>query len=143
MNIKEYGYTGTREGCVARITAVHRDRFGIAGDFGEGYARLKAGEYYAGDEIFPTAGDFVLIDHIENGDSRILATLPRKTVFTRREPGCAIRAAIAAGELDIERWESYRKLKAEAVDKDELLRRKREWSKGVAKFTKQRKKEIW
>ena len=337
MNIKEYGYTGNREGCVARITAVHRDRFGIAGDFGEGHARLKAGEYYAGDEIFPTAGDFVLIDHIENGDSRILATLPRKTVFTRREPGptpreqavaanfdyvfilqslnhdfnpkrleryltlawqsgatpvilltkadlvddywdhltavervaagvnahvisaktgrglprlnayllpgktvvflgssgvgksslvnalagqgimavseireedskgrhtttrrqllmlpsgamvidtpgmrelgmweisqglgdafadvekhmgrcrfsdcshngepgCAIRAAIAAGELDTERWESYRKLKAEAVDKDELLRRKREWSKGVAKFTKQRKKEIW
>ena len=102
MNIKEYGYTGTQEGCVARITAVHRDRFSIAGDFGEGHARLKAGEYYAGDEIFPTAG-----------------------------------------ELDTERWESYRKLKAEAVDKDELLRRKREWSKGVAKFTKQRKKEIW
>ena len=60
-----------------------------------------------------------------------------------REPGCAIRAAIAAGELDIQRWESYRKLKEEAVDKAEMLRRKNEWSKGVAKFTKQRKKEIW
>ena len=60
-----------------------------------------------------------------------------------REPGCAIKAAIAAGELDIQRWESYRKLKEEAVDKAEMLRRKNEWSKGVAKFTKQRKKEIW
>ena len=59
------------------------------------------------------------------------------------EPGCAIRAAIEAGELDVDRWESYRNLKEEAVDKAELLRRKREWSKGVAKFTKQRKKEIW
>ena len=59
------------------------------------------------------------------------------------EPGCAIKAAIAAGELDISRWESYRKLQEEAVDKDEMLRRKQEWSKGVAKFTKQRKKEIW
>ena len=59
------------------------------------------------------------------------------------EPGCAIRAAIAAGELDIARWESYQKLKDEAIDRDEMLRRKREWSKGVAKFTKQRKKEIW
>ena len=60
-----------------------------------------------------------------------------------REPGCAIRAAIAAGELDVARWESYQKLKEEAVDRDEMLRRKREWSKGVAKFTRDRKKEIW
>ena len=60
-----------------------------------------------------------------------------------REPGCAIRAAIQAGELDSSRWESYQKLKEEAVDKAEMLRRKQEWSKGVAKFTKQRKKEIW
>ena len=337
MNLKDYGYIGEQAGTVARITSVHRDRYGIAGDFGEGYARLKAGEYYTGEEIFPTAGDFVRIDYIENGDSRILATLPRRTVFTRRdpgpipreqavaanfdyvfilqslnhnfnpkrleryltlswqsgavpvilltkadlvedywdyltqvervaagvnthvvsahtgfglnrlgaylqpgktvvflgssgvgksslvnalageeimavsaireddskgrhttthrqlirlqsgvliidtpgmrelgmwdvseglsdafsdvesylgrcrfsdcshnrEPGCAIKAAIAAGELDVQRWESYRKLKEEAVDKAEMLRRKNEWSKGVAKFTKQRKKEIW
>ena len=60
-----------------------------------------------------------------------------------REPGCAIKAAIAAGELDMERWESYQKLKEEAADRDELMRRKHEWSKGVAKFSRQRKKEIW
>ena len=337
MTIYDYGYTGAEIGTLARIISVHRERFGIAGDFGEGYARLKAGEYYAGDEIFPTAGDFVRIDYIENGDSRILATLPRKTVFTRREPGpvpreqavaanfdyvfilqsinhdfnpkrleryltlawqsgatpvilltkadltedywdyltevervasgvnthvvsaktgqglprlnaylqpgktvvflgssgvgksslvnalagkqimavseireddskgrhttthrqllmlpngtmvidtpgmrelgmwevdqglgdaftdvekfmgkcrfsdcrhqrepgCAIRAALEAGELDSGRWESYKKLKEEAVDREEMLRRKRQWSKGVAKFAKDRKKEIW
>ena len=59
------------------------------------------------------------------------------------EPGCAIRCAIAAGELDPMRWESYQKLKEEALSKDELLRRKHEWSKGVAKFTRNRNKEIW
>ena len=59
------------------------------------------------------------------------------------EPGCAIKAAIAAGELDLGRWESYRKLSEEAVDKAEMLRRKNEWHKGLAKFTRQRKKEIW
>ena len=59
------------------------------------------------------------------------------------EPGCAIKAAIASGELDIQRWDSYRKLKEESVDRDEMMRRKNEWAKGVAKFTKQRKKEIW
>ena len=61
----------------------------------------------------------------------------------QREPGCAIRAAIAAGELEVSRWESYQKLKEEAVDKAEMLRRKHEWSKGLSKFTKNRKKEIW
>ena len=61
----------------------------------------------------------------------------------KREPGCAIKAAIAAGELDEARWDSYRKLKEEAVDRDEKMRRKREWSKGVARFSKQKKKEIW
>jgi hypothetical protein len=79
LNIKDYGYIGEQEGTVARVTSVHRERFGIAGDFGEGYARLKAGEYYAGDEIFPTAGDFVRIDYIDNGDSRIISTC-KKTV---------------------------------------------------------------
>ena len=54
----------------------------------------------------------------------------------------AIKAAIERGKLNISRWESYRKLKEEAP-RDEMLRRKREWSKGVAKYAKQRKKEIW
>ena len=60
-----------------------------------------------------------------------------------KEPGCAIKAAIEAEMLDIGRWESYQKLSEEAIDKEELLRRKDEWSKGVAKFTRQRNKEIW
>ena len=55
LKIYDYGYMDKQEGTVARITSVHRERFGIAGDFGEGFARLKAGEYYGGDEIFPTA----------------------------------------------------------------------------------------
>jgi ribosome biogenesis GTPase len=59
------------------------------------------------------------------------------------EPGCAVRAALAAGELEVSRWESYLKLKEESISKEEMLRRKQEWSKGVAKFSRQRKKEIW
>ena len=59
------------------------------------------------------------------------------------EPSCAIRAALDAGELDAARWESYQNLKKEAVSKKEMLRRKNEWHKGIAKFSKQRKKEVW
>ena len=340
MNINDYGTvpnTDSLPGIPARVTAVHKERYEIVCEYGLTYARLKTKEYFVEDAVFPTAGDYVMIDYIADGDSRITATLPRRTLFSRREPGpiprdqavaanfdyvfimqslnldfnpkrleryltlawqsgaapvilltkadlvedywdyltqvervaaginihvvsahtgyglnrlgaylqpgktvvflgssgvgksslvnalageeimavsaireedskgrhttthrqlirlksgvmiidtpgmrelgmwevseglsdafwdveqyfgkcrfsdcsherepgCAVKAAIAAGELDIARWESYRKLKAESEDKAELLRRKQEWSKGVAKFNKQRKKEIW
>ncbi len=91
MNIKDYGFDSgfLREhlqGTPARITSVHKGRFGIVSDFGEGYASLKTKEYYYDGELFPTVGDFVLIDYAENGDSRITATLKRKTYFSRRDP---------------------------------------------------------
>ncbi len=340
MNINDYGMMPNTEnlpGIPARVTAVHRERYEIVCEHGITHGRLKTKEYYAGTEEFPTTGDFVMIHYIPDGDSQIIATLPRRTFFSRREPGsiprdqavaanfdcvfimqslnmdfnpkrleryltlawqsgaapvilltkadlvddywefltrvervaagvnthvvsahtgfglerlnaylqpgktvvflgssgvgksslvnalageeimtvngireddskgrhttthrqlirlkngvmiidtpgmrelgmwdvsqgigeafadvetylgrcrfsdcrhenepgCAIRAALDRGELDLSRWESYQKLKDEAVDRDEMLRRKQEWSKGVAKFTKQRKKEIW
>ena len=340
MTVNDYGILPNYEnlpGIPARVTAVHKERYEIVCDRGITHARLKTREYFVDTQDFPTAGDYVMIDYIDNGDSRILATLPRRTLFSRREPGliprdqavaanfdyvfimqslnqdfnpkrleryltlswqsgavpvilltkadlvedywdyltqvervaagvnvhvvsartgqglprlnaylqpgktvvflgssgvgksslvnalagekimavkaireddskgrhttthrqlirlksgvmvidtpgmrelgmwevsegladafsdvesylgscrfsdcthekepgCAIRAAISAGELELSRWESYRKLKEEAVDKEEMLRRKREWSKGVAKFSRDRKKEIW
>ena len=340
MNITDYGIvpnTQNLPGIPARVTAVHKERYEIVCEYGMTYARLKTKEYYGGCEAFPTTGDFVMLNFIPNGDSQIIATLPRRTSFSRREPGpvprdqavaanfdyvfimqslnmdfnpkrleryltltwqsgatpvilltkadlvedhrdyltavervaagvnthvvsahtgyglqglnaylqpgktvvflgssgvgksslvnalagedimtvngireddskgrhttthrqlirlksgvmiidtpgmrelgmwdvseglgtafadveailgtcrfsdcrhetepgCAIKAAIATGALDAARWESYRKLKEEAVDRDEMMRRKQEWAKGVAKFTKQRKKEIW
>ena len=340
MNINDYGVvpnTKNMPGIPARVTAVHKERYEIVCEYGIAYARLKTKEYYVDTQDFPTAGDFVMVNYIPNGDSQILATLPRRTFFSRREPGpiprdqavaanfdyvvimqslnldfnpkrleryltlgwqsgatpvilltkadlvedywdyltqvervaagvnthvvsaytglglqrlnaylqpgktvvflgssgvgksslvnalageeimavsaireedskgrhttthrqlirlksgvmiidtpgmrelgmwdvseglgdafsdvesylgkcrfsdcrhgrepgCAIKAAIATGELDIQRWESYRKLKEESVDREEMLRRKREWSKGVAKFSKQRKKKVW
>jgi len=338
--MNDYGTAPNYEnlpGIPARVTAVHKDRYEVVCTHGITHARLKTKEYYVDTQDFPTTGDYVMIDFIENGDSRILATLPRRTYFSRREPGpilrdqavaanfdyvfimqslnmdfnpkrleryltlawqsgatpvilltkadlvedywdyltqvervaagvnihvvsahtgyglprlhaylqpgntvvflgssgvgksslvnalageeimsvsaireadskgrhttthrqlirlksgvmimdtpgmrelgmwdvseglgdafadveqhigkcrfsdckhktepgCAIRAAIAAGELDAVRWESYQKLQEEAVSKEDILRRKRQWSKGVALFTKQRKKEIW
>ena len=339
MNLSDYGIVPNTEnmpGIPARIIAVHKERYEIVCEHGITHARLKTKEYYVDSQDFPTAGDFVMIHYIDNGDSQIIATLPRKTYFSRRdpgpiprdqavaanfdyvfimqslnmnfnpkrleryltlawqsgatpvilltkadlvedywdyltqvdrvaagvnthvvsahtgyelqrlnaylqpgktvvflgssgvgksslvnalageeimavggireydsrgrhttthrqlirlksgvmiidtpgmrelamwhvsegigdafadvepfmgkcrfsdckhdtEPGCAIKAAIAAGELDISRWESYQKLKEESVDRDEMIRRKNEWAKGVAKFAKRRKKEI-
>jgi len=339
LNIMDYGFVPDYQnypGIPARVTAVHKERYEIVCEHGMTHARLKTREYYVDTQDFPTAGDFVMVNYIGSGDSQILATLPRKTFFSRREPGpiprdqavaanfdyvfimqslnldfnpkrleryltlawqsgatpvilltkadlvedywdfltrverlaagvnihvvsahtgyglprlnaylqpgktvvflgssgvgksslvnalageeimavsairdsdskgrhttthrqlirlktgvmiidtpgmrelgmwevseglsdafsdvekhlgkcrfsdcrhegepgCAIRAAIAAGELDPDRWESYKKLSQEALSKEEMLRRKKEWHKNVAKFSKQRKKEI-
>jgi len=58
------------------------------------------------------------------------------------EPGCAIKEAIANGELSKERWESYRKLGSEAMysdDKGTFLRLKQQRNKEISKFSKQKK----
>jgi ribosome biogenesis GTPase len=91
MNITDFGFnkdmnTENKSGIPARVISVHKGRFGIVSDFGEGYAKLKSKEYFYEDEAFPTVGDFVLIDYVEDGDSRITATLKRKTYFSRRDP---------------------------------------------------------
>jgi len=340
LKINDYGTVPDYEGLAglpARVTAVHKERYEIACEHGITHARLKTKEYYTGTEEFPTTGDFVMVNYIESGDSQIIATLPRRTFFSRRapgpiprdqavaanfdyvfimqslnmdfnpkrleryltlgwqsgavpvilltkadlvedywdfltqvervatgvdthvvsahtgqglarlnaylqpgktvvflgssgvgksslvnalageeimtvsaireddskgrhttthrqlirlksgvmiidtpgmrelgmwevsegladafsdvenilgkcrfsdcrhesEPGCAVKEAIASGELDIGRWESYQKLKEESISKEEMLRRKNEWHKSLAKFTKQRNKEVW
>jgi len=51
-----------------------------------------------------------------------------------REPGCAVRAAVEAGEIDAGRWESYLKLRREMrfleIKKDEKSRRQHEKAAG-------------
>lgn len=91
MNIENYGFhfadipkDGTQ--IPARITSVYRNRFAIICDIGVGLASLKASQYDLLTEPYPTTGDFVLIDWQENGESRIVKTLPRKTLFSRLDP---------------------------------------------------------
>ncbi len=91
MKINEYGFTPdmmseNAGGIPARITAVHKERYALVCEYGETYARLKTKEYYGGEEAFPTVGDFVRINYLPNGDSQIIATLPRRTFFSRKDP---------------------------------------------------------
>jgi len=64
------------------------------------------------------------------------------------EPGCAIKAAIESSEITQERWESYLKLKREALyagDKLAAMRDRAGKGKELATWWRQveRKKEIW
>ena len=82
-----YGYTPAvtpDNENLARITAVHRERYEIVCSEGITHAKLKPGIYYnGGEEAFPTVGDFVRIQYNPQGDSLITATLPRRSLFSR------------------------------------------------------------
>lgn len=52
------------------------------------------------------------------------------------EPGCAIKAALAAGEIDAERWRRFEKLKREAARNDASLKERRDASKAQGKLYK-------
>jgi ribosome biogenesis GTPase len=103
IHLQTYGFDesllpNNHTGIPARITAVHKERFELACEHGILYGRLKTSVYYGnGDEDFPTVGDFVLIQRVLSGDSRIIKTLPRKTYFSRRNPdrGCGEQSVAA------------------------------------------------
>ena len=58
------------------------------------------------------------------------------------EPGCAVRAALEAGELSPQRWESWQKLQAEnaASDWAALLRQKGARNKAISKAVRAQEK---
>ena len=103
MNINDYGIVPNFDGLPgipARVTAVHKERYEIVCARGITHARLKTREYFVDTQDFPTAGDFVMIHYIDNGDSLIIATLPRRTYFSRREPGPIPRDQAVAANFD-------------------------------------------
>ena len=87
MNIKDYGLKkelNDSEKIVARIIATHKDRYEIVCDKGQGFAQIKRGCYYDNpNSIYPTTGDFVLIEWNKTGDSMIYETLKRESSFSR------------------------------------------------------------
>ena len=100
---KEFGFdrAGLSEesGEFARVTAVHKERYQLICRQGSCYGRLKSSRYFDGlEETFPTVGDFVELQYNPAGDSVILHTLPRRTLFSRPDPapGRPIEQAVAA-----------------------------------------------
>ena len=87
-------------GIPARVISVHKERYGIVCEHGETFARLKTREYYLDGQAFPTTGDYVMINYIDNGDSQILATLPRRTYFSRKDPDPARGEQAVAANFD-------------------------------------------
>lgn len=90
LNIEDYGFKrkivkNNIEGMIpARIIATHKERYEIVSDKGKGFARIKKGCFYDNpNSIYPTTGDFVLVEWNEDGDSMIIETLKRESYFSR------------------------------------------------------------
>ncbi len=96
-DMKDWGYTGEMAGAefenekltIGRIVCAHREQFEAVCEKGFLRARPKSGEYFRGAESidFPTVGDFVLLSYNPAGESLIVKTLERKTVFSRSDLG--------------------------------------------------------
>ena len=106
MIIEDYGFlphlypVGT-DGTVARVTAVHKERYELICNQGECFARLKSGIYFnACKEEFPTTGDFVEILYNSAGDSQIIKTCPRKSFFARLNPAPGMGGQAVAANFD-------------------------------------------
>ncbi|MDR1328034.1 MAG: ribosome small subunit-dependent GTPase A [Oscillospiraceae bacterium] len=90
-DIENYGWNAAEkpdgaDGMIARVTAVHRERYELICENGALFGKIKTGVYYGQGEEFPTVGDFVLIRYVQGGDSLIVKTLPRRSFFSRRDP---------------------------------------------------------
>lgn len=88
MNIEDYGfknnYIKNENQIPARILATYKNRYQIVCNNGEGFAQIKRGCYYDNpNSIYPTTGDFVLIEWNDSGDSMIIETLKRESSFSR------------------------------------------------------------
>ena len=102
MSLVEWGYDGPavlEKGALpARVIGAWGDYYRIVCDRGEGIARKKASAYFGRDgqppaQEIPTTGDFVSLHWNPHGESRILATLPRTSSFTRAAAGTSGRRA--------------------------------------------------
>ncbi|MDR2506079.1 MAG: ribosome small subunit-dependent GTPase A [Oscillospiraceae bacterium] len=102
IDLLQYGFTEDTQGAdIARITAVHKERYELICERGQIYGKLKPGVYFNDSaEEFPTVGDFVRVVHNALGDCTITSTLPRATAFTRRDPDKGRGAQAVAANFD-------------------------------------------
>ncbi len=98
-DLRDYGYRGPDAPDAARITAVFKNRYDLITPEGATHGFLSSA-YRQGLEDWPTTGDFVRISPNPAGDCRIIETLPRRSLFSRREPGPVPREQAVAANFD-------------------------------------------
>lgn len=102
MNVKENTQNMENKKEIARIIAVHKERYALYDEaHGEFYGKLKASNYYhLSQSPYPVTGDLVEYQYNETGDSMILKTLERKTFIQRFDAWTASNAQAIAANVD-------------------------------------------
>jgi len=91
IDLKQYGYTETEmppDGLIpGRVVEFRRNQYAIITQYGEVNAVLKGAFVHEAvvRADLPCVGDFVLLQHNESGDSRIVSLLPRHSKFSRAD----------------------------------------------------------
>lgn len=91
IDLKQYGYIEAKtppKGLIpGRVISLQRDQYTVITERGEVIAILKGTFYHQATtrENFPCVGDFVLLQYNENGASRIVKLLPRRSKFSRSD----------------------------------------------------------
>jgi len=79
-----------------RVALADRDLFAVWTESGEREASVSGRLRHSGDD-WPAVGDWVVLE----GGARIARVLPRRTAFSRKEPGAVTRAQVIAANIDV------------------------------------------
>ena len=84
----------------ARVTAVHRNRVVVAGQFGERDATLARHLHEADDADRPATGDWTVVRLDTGTTATVRSILPRKSAFMRRAAGEKAVPQVVAANVD-------------------------------------------
>ncbi len=114
MNLEDLGYGDwwrdrlnspvTEETRLARVIAVDRDRYMIAGHLGVVPAEASGRLLYCTDAVedLPCVGDWVVVEHVDDGAHAVVhGVLPRKTILRRRAAGGRSAFQPIAANIDV------------------------------------------
>ncbi len=89
---------------LARVVAVHKDRYALTKDQGEVMAELSGNLFYSADSAMdlPTTGDWVYTDFYDDDSHAIIhGLLPRKTLLKRKAAGKQVEFQLIAANIDV------------------------------------------
>ena len=109
-NIEKYGYNDFFEKQVnelkisatdlipARVVEVQKEQYKLATEYGESDGKLKGALFYNDkiSNVYPTVGDFVLVQHNNFGEDIIYHVLERKSKFSRLDSFNNVEQIVAA-----------------------------------------------
>ena len=100
--IEKFGWRGEVRPGIGRVVSAHGDYYHLVCNETEGevLARKKKSAFLSPEAVRPVTGDFVTFTYNSQGESRVTATLPRRSCFERRDPTARRTSQVLAVNFD-------------------------------------------